>query len=442
MLPPEHASRPSLQTLRWTFRPQEFLDDARERYGETFGVRFLDFPTLFYFSSDPVLIKEVFSNPQNPMPPDRKEIMGPLFGAHSLFIIDGAEHLGRRKLMLPPFHGEQMRKHEEEIGRVIDREIASWSQGKRFRFHSRMQSVTMEVILRTIFGVSEPQRIERVGKALDTLLSLVSNAPMRLVGLAMRPLPLGPLSPWRFFERTVARIDKVIHEEISARRADPRLAERNDVLSMLLMARFEDGGGMSDDEVRDHLVTLLIAGHETTASALAWAFDLLLHDPERLARLLAELEAGESDEYLRAVCSEVLRIRPVVPMTTRQLADDVAFDGYGLPAGTAIAPMIYFIHTRPDFYDDPLQFRPERFLDGEVESYAWAAFGGGVRRCLGAAFAEFEMRIVLREVLTRCRLEPASDDPEEIKWRGITFSPRGGTPVVLVERNAPRVAAA
>jgi cytochrome P450 len=234
--------------------------------------------------------------------------------------------------------------------------------------------------------------------------------------------------------KTLSRVDEVIFEEIAERRADPGLEEREDILSMLIVARFEDGGAMSDSELRDQLVTLLLAGHETTATALGWTFDLLLRHPETLERLRAEVEEGESDDYLRATITESLRLRPVVPIAGRRLAEELQIDGYTLPAGADVSPAIYLSHTRPDVYPDPFAFKPERFLEGGPDTYAWVPFGGGVRRCLGAAFAEFEMRIVLREVIGRCRLEATAEKPEGVTRRNITFSPRRGTPVILRER--------
>jgi cytochrome P450 family 135 len=263
---------------------------------------------------------------------------------------------------------------------------------------------------------------------------------MQVIGLASQRF--GRWGPWRSFEKTLGRVDRVIQEEISARRADPELSEREDILSMLIVARFEDGSEMSDTELRDQLVTLLLAGHETTATALAWTFDLLLRHPEAMERLRAEIAEGESDEYLRAAITESLRLRPVIPIAGRRLAEEVELNGYTLPAGADVSPSIYLTHTRPDIYPNPFNFKPERFLDGGPETYSWIPFGGGVRRCLGASFAEFEMRIVLREVLGRCELQAPSDRPEGVKHRNITLSPKRGTPVVLAERRAAPAEAA
>jgi cytochrome P450 len=248
---------------------------------------------------------------------------------------------------------------------------------------------------------------------------------------------LGRQDPIEDLRRQGKAVDDLLRAEIAERGADPALAERDDILSMLVGARFDDGTGMDDDELRDQLITLLLAGHETTATALAWTFDLLLRNAGPLARLRAELEAGD-DEYLRAVISESLRLRPVVPLAGRRLGSELRAGGHLLPAGTDVTPAIWLAHTRADAYPRPLEFRPERFLSDPPETYSWIPFGGGVRRCLGAAFAEFEMRVVLREVLTRCELGGARSAPERIARRNITFSPRRGTPVIVGARRAAR----
>jgi cytochrome P450 len=289
-----------------------------------------------------------------------------------------------------------------------------------------MQNVTLDVILRAVFGVTDATRLSRMREAFRLMLR------QKLIGIATKRL--GRRGPWGRFEGTRQRVDRLIYDEIAERRADPDLESCEDILSMLVPARFEDGGEMSDSELRDQLVTLLLAGHETTATSLAWTFDLLLRNPAALERLRAEI-ADDGDEYLRAVIVESLRLRPVVPTAGRRLSEEIEVDGYTLPPGSDISPAIYLTHTRPDLYPDPLSFKPERFLDGALETYAWLPFGGGVHRCLGASFAEFEMRIVLREVLVRCRLQAASDRAERMKRRAFTFSPRHGTPV-LVEHKA------
>jgi cytochrome P450 len=277
-LPPELPSRPAVQTMRWMFRPIEFLDDARESLGETFGIKFVGFTTPLYFTSEPAAAKAVYSNPHNTLPPGRNTTLEPVMGPRSVLLLEGAEHMARRKLMLPPFHGERMRAYETVIEEVIDREIDSWEQGAEFRIHPRMQAVTLEVILRAVFGVTDDARLVRMRERLGVLLHQTASPAKQLLGLATQRF--GRWGPWRRFEKTLGRVDEVIQEEIDVRRADPELGDREDILSMLIVARFEDGSEMSDAELRDQLVTLLLAGHETTATALAWTFDLLLRHPE------------------------------------------------------------------------------------------------------------------------------------------------------------------
>ncbi len=356
-------------------------------------------------------------------------------GSRSVLLLEGTEHLSRRKAMLPPFHGERMRAYESVIAEAARSEIDSWPLRTSFPIHPRMQAVTLEVILRAVFGVTDRARLGRLRGLLAQLLAGMASSRLQLrVPLARR---FGRRDPIEQVRRQSRVVDDLLHAEITERRADPQLSERDDILSMLVSARFEDGEGMGDDELRDQLVTLLLAGHETTATALAWTFDLLLRNAEPMARLRAELEDG-GDEYLRAVITEALRLRPVVPLAGRRLRSELMVDGHALPAGTDVTPAIWLTHTRADLYPRPLEFRPERFLTDGPETYAWIPFGGGVRRCLGAAFAEFEIRIVLREVLSRCELRGARSAPERIARRNITFSPRGGTPVVMTARGPTR----
>jgi cytochrome P450 len=409
------------------------MDSCRRRFGDAFSITLLGFETPMVLISDPEAIKALYSNREHGLPPGRTAALAPVMGPRSVLLLEGAEHLSRRKLMLPPFHGERMRTYESVITEATRAEIESWPLHEPFPIHPRMQAVTLEIILRAVFGVSEPTRLASLRDMLGDLLAGIASPGMGLrVALARR---LGRRDPMEEVERRAHAVNELLYTEIAERRSDERLAGREDILSMLITARFEDGQGMTDGELRDQLVTLLLAGHETTATALAWAFDLLLRHPARLDRLLLELEDGE-EEYLRAVTTEALRLRPVVPLAGRRLRSELRVDGHVLPAGTDVTPSIWLTHTRADRYPEPLEFRPERFLEQAPETYAWIPFGGGVRRCLGAAFAEFEMRIVLREVLLRCELRGARSAPERIARRNITFSPRKGTPVVVEGRRS------
>jgi cytochrome P450 len=426
---------PLVQTLRWAFRPIAFMEDCRRRYGDNFSVRFVGFERPMVMISDPEAIKALYREREHGLPPGRNIVLEPILGPKSLLIQEGAEHLSRRRLMLPPFHGERMRSYEETMTEIVEAEIDSWPLNAEFPIHSRMQAVTLEVILRAVFGVSEGPRLDRLRGMLSTVLTETGSPRAQLIGLATRRLRGG--NALARFEGQLKAVDELLYAEIAEHRSKPDLADRDDILSVLMLSEFEDGGSMDDTELRDQLMTLLLAGHETTATALAWTFDLVLRHPAVLARLRDELATAE-DEYLRATISESLRLRPVLPLAGRRLARDLAVDDLTLPPGTDVSPAIWLTHTRADLYPEPFAFKPERFLENGPDTYAWIPFGGGIRRCLGATFAEFEMRIVLREVLTRCDLHKASPAPERIGRRNITLSPKDGTPVVLTSRRPAR----
>jgi cytochrome P450 len=433
-LPPGPSEPPLVQTLRWLARPISFMESCRRRFGDTFSVSFVGFRRPMVMLSDPRAIRALYTEPKNGLPPGRTISLLPILGANSVLLLEGREHLARRRLMLPPFHGERMRSYEQIVREAAQRELADWREGAEFAIHPRMQSLTLEVILRAVFGVTDPQRRAQLSERLPQLLGDTAS-----VGLQLRMLLAPRLTrtdPLEGLKSQLGAIDELLFAEIAERRAEGDYAGREDILSLLMAARFEDGGAMDDRDLRDQLLTLLLAGHETTATALAWTFDLLLGNPAALARLTAEVDAAEDDEYLRAVVSEALRLRPVVPLAGRRLASELELDGLTLPAGTDVTPAIWLTHTRPDLYPEPYAFRPERFLGSAPPTYGWIPFGGGVRRCLGAAFAELEMRVVLQTVLRERTLEPASARAERVTRRNVTFSPRNGTRV----RAATRVA--
>jgi cytochrome P450 len=433
-LPPEPSQSPLMQTMAWVFRPLAFMARNRERFGDAFSVHFVGFERPMVLISDPAAVKALYTERRNGLPPGRSFSLEPILGARSVLLLEGAEHIARRRLMLPAFHGERMRSYESVVEEIVTAEIDSWPLGREFPIHARMQAVTLEVILRAVFGVSEGPRLDRLRLLLRDLLVETGSARLQLTSLLARRGGRDPLAAVR---ARLAQVDEALFAEIAEHRLRPDLAERDDILSMLMTARFEDGSGMDDKELRDQLMTLLLAGHETTATALAWTFDLLLRHPAELGRLRDSLEAGE-EGYLKATIAESLRLRPVIPLAGRRLAEDLVTDDLELPAGTDVTAAIWLTHTNADLYPEPFAFRPERFLDQAPDTYAWIPYGGGVRRCLGAAFAEFEMRIVLREVLGRCELRKADLRPERTGRRNITFSPRAGTPVVIESRRPAR----
>ena len=432
-LPPEPAMSPLRQTLSWTLRPLGFLDRCRRDLGDSFSLTFLGFERPMVMISDPVAIKALYREPKHGLPPGRNIFLEPIVGSRSLLLLEGADHLANRKLMLPAFHGERMRSLEPMVAAIVDAEIESWPLGREFPLHPHMQSVTLEVILRVVFGVSEGPRLDRLRDLLRNLLTETSSTGTQLRALLLRRFG-GQSDVWGRFEDRLREVDELLYAEIAEHRRREDLEERDDILSSLILARFEDGEGLSDTDLRDQLMTLLLAGHETTATGLAWSFDLILGHPEVHARLLETLEEGD-ESYLKAAIIESLRLRPVVPLAGRRLTSPLVTDDLELPEGTDVTPAIWLAHTRPDVYPEPHAFRPERFLEEGPETYSWIPFGGGVRRCIGGAFAEFEMRIVLREVLTRCELHKATSRPERVTRRNITLSPRNGTPVVLTARH-------
>jgi cytochrome P450 len=415
------------QTLRFIARPISFLEHWRARLGETFHASIYG-PGEVVFISDPDAMRDLFKADRvNTIAPGRTIALGALLGPGSLLLQEGDEHLRRRKLMLPPFHGERMRSYAEVIREETEREVSRWPEGEPFPLHPSMQAITLEVILRTVFGVTDKARRDELSRALVEILA--ATASVRAVGFIVPVLRAVP--PYRRLGALAKRIDELLAAEIAERRADPELEKRDDILSMLVAARFEDGGAMSDSELRDQLVTLLLAGHETTATALAWTFDLLFRHPDAMARLREEVHGGDGDTYIDAVCRESLRVRPVVPFTGRKLLQDATLGGYDHEAGTVILAAIYMLHTRADVYPDPFTFRPERFLEAAPETYSWIPFGGGTRRCIGAAFAEMEMRVALRTILESVDLEPGSDQPERPIRRNVTMSPASGTVAVV-----------
>jgi cytochrome P450 len=404
-----------------------FMWDCHERYGDMFTVRIAQEGT-WVLLADPDHVKQVFTgDPGVFHAGEANEILLPLVGDHSVLLLDDAAHMQQRKLLLPPFHGKRMERYGELMRDVATAEIESWPKGQPFRLQPRMQALTLEVIIQAVLGVRDATRLEEVRTTLRTLLTDVMS-PSSAALLAL-------LGPRRFrrlprVRKGLAPTDETLYDEIARRRGDPGLADREDILSLLLQAQHEDGRPMSDVELRDELVTLLVAGHETTATALSWAMERLVRHPEKLVRLRDEVRAGE-DDYLDAVVKETLRLRPVLPLVVRMLTEPVEIGDYLLPAGTRVAPCIYLVHRREDVYPQPHAFRPERFLEQPAGTYTWIPFGGGVRRCLGASFALFEMKQVLGALVGGLQIDAARPESERVRRRQITLAPSRGGEVVV-----------
>jgi cytochrome P450 len=416
-----------LQTAIWSRQAQWLLEQSRARFGRMFTIK-MAYEGDWAVLSDPELVKQVFTgDPRVFHAGEGNQILRPFLGDNSVLVLDEKKHIAQRKLLLPPFHGERMQAYGEKMSEIAGREIESWPTGTPYKLRPRMQAITLEIIIETVFGVHAGERMDALRAALRTFLDLTTNPRLLLPALTIGP---DRMTRTRAFRRRVEPVDKLIAEEIADRRAAEDLAEREDVLSMLLLARHEDGSPMSDAEVRDELLTLLVAGHETTATALSWAMERLTRHPEKLERLRAEVEAGE-EAYLTATIQETLRLRPVIVVVLRRLTEPVELGGYELPAGVSVAPCIHLLHRDPQIYPEPERFLPERFLDNPPGTYTWIPFGGGVRRCLGAAFAQFEMAVVLRELVHRRQVQPADPAPERPFRRAITETPRHDATVVL-----------
>jgi cytochrome P450 family 135 len=423
-LPPGPRAPAFVQALRMARDPLAYAMRVHRRFGEPVTIRSPGFGTSVLFSS-PELIGPILTGDPSVFHAGLANApLKPILGPWSLLILDRAPHLSQRRLLLPSFHGERLRAYAGLIGQLAEREAASWPVGTPFPLHPRMTRLTLEVILHVVFGVTDEARKDALRRLLP---ALAESGRRRVFWGALAQRDVGPLRPHATFEARRGAVDALLFAEIAERRdaAAEDLAGRRDVLSMLVEATHEDGTPMGDGEIRDELMTLVLAGHETTATALSWAMDLLLRHPEALARV----RAGEDDAYLEAVCKEVLRIRPVVPIVGRVATEPVRIGPHEVPAGVELAVGILITQQREDVFPAPHAFRPERFLDGDVPSYGWVPFGGGVRRCIGASFAQFEMAAILR-VLARQPLRLAVRRPEPVRATGVTLVPGRGVRLV------------
>jgi cytochrome P450 len=412
----------------WT-RPTATLEGLRQ-YGRRCTIR-LPFQPPFVMLSDPAEIKELFTAPADILHPgEGARVLEPIVGRNSVILLDESDHLEQRRLLLPAFHGERMQRMTDVMVQLTDAELDSWPTGESVVLHPRLQRLTLEIILRSVFGLGVGPRLDRLRALLGEVLSF-SESPLSVVPALQRALRWTPTQ--RRFQDARRRVDEELFELIGERRAeaDP---DADDVLAMLLQARHEDGSPMSDGELRDELVTAMVAGHETTASQLAWALERLAREPRVTARLVTEIDEGAGDAYLSATITEILRLRPVLPNAEPRLTkQEVTIGGFTYPPGVVLMASVYLVHHDPELYPDPYVMRPERFIDEPPGTYTWIPFGGGRRRCLGASFATQEMKIVLTAALRRFELRPAGP-PETTRRRSITFSPSGGATVMLGTR--------
>ncbi len=429
---PPGPSYPSLiQSIGFWKRPLGFLERCRARYGRRFTIR-LPMAPPFVMISDPAEIKQVFTAPPDVLHPgEGARVLEPVVGTNSVILLDEAAHMEQRKLMLPAFHGERMERLSDLIAEVAGREIASWPRGEPIRLGPRLQQLTLEIILRAVFGLDPGERLDTLRGNLSAMLAF-GDRPISLL-----PPPPGRVArvlerhgPFAAFLRMQERADELLFELIDERRRGQ--AERDDILSMLVEARHEDESPMSPQELRDELMTLLVAGHETTASTLAWTFERLVRLPKVMARLTDEIAGSDGDAYITATAQEALRRRPVLPNAAPRLVKrPVEVGDWSYPTDVCLVPNAYLVHHDPEIYSDPYVFRPERFLDEPPGTYTWIPFGGGRRRCIGASFAMLEMKIVIHSILDAQAVAPVARGPEHARRRNITITPEAGSRVRL-----------
>ncbi len=428
-----------IQLLQWVAEPLTFMEKCAKQYGDAFQIK-LNYPMVFI--SHPKAIEEIFkTNPKQFDCGSGNKFLQPLLGDYSLLLLDGTPHQRQRKLLMPPFHGERMQAYGELICNIAEQVASKWELQQVFSMRESTQEISLKVILQAVFGLYEGERYSRLERLLGSLMeSLNSPSKASMLFFQFLQIDLGAWSPWGKFIKQREEIYELLLAEISERpqKLDP---QRSDILTMLLLAKDETGEGMSDIELRDELMTLLLAGYETTATSLAWAFYWIHRQPEIYRKLLQELETIGNDPdpmkiiklpYLNAVCCETLRIYPVVLIVSpREAKSPIAIMGQEYPVGTALAPCIYLTHHREDLYPEPKKFKPERFLERQYSAYEFLPFGGSNRRCIGAAFAMFEMKLVLATILRRYTFALAEKQPVKQVRRGITLTPAGGVKMVI-----------
>ncbi len=430
---PPGPSGPLRNTFKWMFRVAELLDGAHARYGDIWTLRLLAGTTMVVISH-PKLIEQAYQADGTALHAGKANrfIGTALLGENSVILLDEPEHMVQRKLLMPHFGHDRVARYHELMVYACEEELASWPLRTPIDLLPRMQAITRKVIMGAIFGVTGREAEERLGARIKAILAY-GEQRRKMAKLHHATRKPDKALPKSFVEKR-APLDAAVYEEIERAKLDPRLEERDDILAMLVQARHDDGSPMTDLELRDEMVTLLIQGHSSTATALAWAVERLVHTPGAHERLAAEVET-DGDEYLDAVIKETLRLRPPIPIVARYVTEPIRLGEYDLEPGTLVAPCMYLLHRREDVYLEPELFRPERFLESPPPPSAWIPFGGtSDRHCIGRGFAMSEMREVLRMLTQRLRLAPAAPRDEKIRKRGILLSPSDGARVVVTER--------
>jgi cytochrome P450 family 135 len=435
-LPPGPLMPSALQAVGWALRPLAFMDRCGERYGEIFTLR-VRRRRPWVFLTNPEHVKQVFTTEPQLLRAGAGEanpLLVPLLGSRSVMLQDEPTHMTDRKRILPSFHGQRMQEYGEMMADVARREIDRWPLGEPFELWPRMQAISLEVVMRAVFGDVDGERLEQLRQRMVDLTNWV-NGPRRLALLAAvgeRSLTANP-----GFRAVMRPVEELALEEVRLRRAATDRDRHNDILAMLERTGGHDGAPMDDEKLRDELVTFLSDG--PTATSLAWAFERLLRHPDKLARLRAEVHAGESEEYVDAVVKETLRLCPAVPVVMRRLTEPMRLGGYTIPSDTIVAPCVYLMHRRADLYPQPRAFQPERFLGDAAGTYTWIPFGGGVRRCVAVVFAQLEMKRVIQTVLSEVELRPAESRSEKAARSSVSFAPDGGATVLATRRSSAAV---
>lgn len=433
--PPGPSLPMAIQTLRWLRRPIPTMEALAREYGDVIHMKLAGLGDLLLLTH-PDDVKMTFALPAEVgLAGQANIVLAPFLGQTSVLVTDGSVHARLRKLMMPAFQGERMQAFGHTMLDCAHTAVDRMPLFAPFSFHDRMQDVTLDVILRTIFGVTAGAELAELTRVIKAALALMSWPGLLLPAMQR---DLGPYSPWGRFVRLAAETDRLLHREIQRRRASPD----SSIASSLVHARSEDGETLTDQEIAEQLITLLVAGHETTATALSWGVGGLLEEPTFLAELRAEI-AGVPDlapeklarlPLLDATVKESLRRMPVIPIVGRKTTQPMTLRGFEVRPGTVLAPCIYLAHHRPDAFPEPYRFDPRRFLRDKPTSFELFPFGGGGRRCIGAAFATYEMKMIFAVVLSRLSLRRASSRPTSVVRRSITLAPSEGLPLVVTER--------
>jgi cytochrome P450 family 110 len=436
----------AIQLWQWITNPVKYLHNCDRQYGDAFSIQMSGLFKNALFISNPAAVQQLLTSDakQFAAPGATNQILRPFLGDRGVILLDGLEHRQRRQLIMPAFHGDKIRVYASLIQQITRDVVAQWSVGETLNAREQMQSISLSVILQTVFGLYQGEKFDRIRTKLIAVLSL-TDSPLKSSFVLVPKLQQdwGAWSPWGKFKRNLAELDKLLYQEIADRRRDYQ-PDRSDILNLLIGAQDADGQGMDDQDLRDELMTLLFAGHETTATALSWAIYWASYLPEVREKLLTEIATlGTARDgmaisklpYLNAFCAEVLRIHPVAMLTFPRVAQEqVSLQGMDVAPGTVVMGCIYLTHHRPDLYPEPEKFKPERFIERQFSPYEYFPFGGGARRCIGLALAQLELKLVIVEVLTSCQLQLTDDLPIAPARRGVTLAPQTGVNIQVVKK--------